>query len=223
MQVKNIPNKKIDFDPPTPTKAVGWKWRPKDPRVMKFIDDGMMCSKINMMTCQKTTSNGVTQHTKHDVQTQNVFRNTIMRGQRKGMKVNVSKTKLLLISTACSYSPPAYIETLEGERLCSTRDEIKMLGFAFYGSTNAGAHVRATVSKARRRLWILRPLIRFGFSQQELVKIYKSMIRSVVEYCSTVFHFLLTEEESDTLERCQYQALKCTYGFGKSYRCWGRE
>jgi hypothetical protein len=76
----------------------------------------------------------------------------------------------------------------------------------------------AIKDKVRRRLWILRHLKTFGFDKQELVQVYQSQIRSVIEYCSVVYHGLLTGEQAALLEGLQYQALKCVYGYGESYR-----
>ena len=43
------------------------------------------------------------------------------------------------------------------------------------------------------------------------------MIRPVAEYCSSVFHSIITETDSHELERVQMQALKCIYGWNLSY------
>ena len=47
---------------------------------------------------------------------------------------------------------------------------------------------------------------------------YKSMIRPIAEYCSSVFFSMLTASDSLELERVQMQALKGIYGWRKSYR-----
>jgi hypothetical protein len=64
----------------------------------------------------------------------------------------------------------------------------------------------------------LRHLKNFGFDEKELVQVYCAQVRSVMDYCSVVYHSLLTEEQSNLLERQQYQALKCVFGPGESYR-----
>ena len=64
---------------------------------------------------------------------------------------------------------------------------------------------------------MLRHLAKFGFGSDDLVQVYKSNIRPVIEYCSPVYHSLLTGEQAQKLERLQYQSLKCIYGLGKSY------
>ena len=44
------------------------------------------------------------------------------------------------------------------------------------------------------------------------------MIRPVAEYCSSVFHSMITESDSNELERIQMQALKGIFGWQISYR-----
>ena len=48
--------------------------------------------------------------------------------------------------------------------------------------------------------------------------VYVSMIRPVAEYCSVVFHTLITTADSLELERVQAQALKTIYNWKLSYR-----
>ena len=43
------------------------------------------------------------------------------------------------------------------------------------------------------------------------------MIRPVAEYCSSVYHALITEADSHELERIQMQALKVIFGWDLSY------
>ena len=50
-----------------------------------------------------------------------------------------------------------------------------------------------------------------------LVTVYCSMLRPVLEYCSVVYHTLITREESERIERLQRLSLKIIFGFGESY------
>jgi hypothetical protein len=133
------------------------------------------------------------------------------------MKINVDKTKLLAISDALSYQAECYIQTESGETLTSVREPIKVLGFTFDQRPSAAAHVDAMLKKARRRFWVLRHLRRFGFDEDELLLVYKSLVRSVLDFCAVVYHSLLTQDMSAAIERVQSQSLKIIYGFGKSY------
>ena len=71
--------------------------------------------------------------------------------------------------------------------------------------------------KFKSRVWLLRHLKRSGLNASELVTVYKTMGRPVVEYCSSVFHTLITEADSHELERIQMQALKSIYSWKLSY------
>ena len=65
---------------------------------------------------------------------------------------------------------------------------------------------------------MLRHLKRHGLNQSELVQVYMSILRSVIEFCSVVYGPQLTAEQEDQIEKLQAQALKVIYGFDKSYR-----
>ena len=57
----------------------------------------------------------------------------------------------------------------------------------------------------------------FGFSESELVKVFKTIGRPIADYCSIVYHSMLTDQMDERLERCQMHALRCIFGFGVSY------
>ena len=135
------------------------------------------------------------------------------------MKINVDKTNMIAISAAISFVPECYIEAGEDEVVRSGQDNIKILGFTFSTRPTVNAHIEETIKKCRRRYWILRHLKNYGFDESELVMVYKSQVRSVLEYCSVVYHSMLTADQAEALERCQTQALKCIFGYaGESQR-----
>ena len=172
-----------------------------------------------MYNATEQTKDGTTIHRKKHILTENVFNRSKSRAETKGMKINIGKTAMLVITSAISFTPECYIETRDGELLESKADKVKILGFTFEGKPSVSAHVNKLVKKARRRYWVLRHLQSHGFTNCELVKVYKSLIRSVLEYCGVVYHSILTEELSGMLERVQSQALKCIYGYtGESSR-----
>jgi hypothetical protein len=208
----------IPFEPPT--KKTRWNWIQKVPAVFKFVDDGTIFAKVNMYHAEEMEDGeGRKVRMKRDVQTENIFGRTMRRAEEKGMKINVSKTAMLAISDSYSYTAKCFIETGRGERLESKSDPVRILGFYFDSKPSVETHIDMTIKKARRRYWVLRHLGKHGFDQTELVKVYQSIVRSVIEYCSVVYHSLLTAEMSAALERVQYQALKCIFGYEEpSYR-----
>ena len=64
----------------------------------------------------------------------------------------------------------------------------------------------------------MRHLKRNGYNNSSLVTVYTSMIRPLAEYCSSVFHALITSSDSYEIERLQMQALKTIFGWRHSYQ-----
>ena len=58
----------------------------------------------------------------------------------------------------------------------------------------------------------MRNLKKNGFTNAELVQVYKTVIRPVAEYGAVVFHSSLTDDQDERLERLQDHALKCIFG-----------
>ena len=56
-----------------------------------------------------------------------------------------------------------------------------------------------------------------GFSKHGLLKVYKSVILLIHDYCSCVYISSLTLTQADVLERLQAQALKTIFGYEHSY------
>ena len=61
-------------------------------------------------------------------------------------------------------------------------------------------------------MWVLINLRKFGFTQDELVRVYLMNIRPVADYAAVVYHSLMTDEQDEILERQQNFALKLIYG-----------
>ena len=68
------------------------------------------------------------------------------------------------------------------------------------------------------RIWSLRHLRHSGFEDTDHLKVYKSILLPVHDYCSCVFNSSLTQTQVNALERLQAQTLKAIYGYEHSYR-----
>ena len=73
------------------------------------------------------------------------------------------------------------------------------------------AHVDYIVKRASKRFFVLCQLVRIGVSAHEIIEVYCSLIRSIVEYASTVWHAGLTKAQSDAVENVQKRSLKIVY------------
>ena len=124
---------------------------------------------------------------------------------------------MICISDSLSYEADAFILDADGERI-GFQKQMKALGMNFSNKPNMWAQVRAIQRGIRSRYWTLRNLKASGFSSDELVTVYKTIIRPVADYCCPVYHSSLTEEQDYELEKLQKGALKCIYGPGISAR-----
>ena len=75
---------------------------------------------------------------------------------------------------------------MNGEQIERT-DSAKILGVTISADLTWNAHVNNTVSKASKRLYMLYQLKRAGVDQRDLVRIYMSVIRPVLEYAAPVW------------------------------------
>ena len=96
-------------------------------------------------------------------------------------------------------------------------ETMKVLGFTLSRRPGVHAHVQALAKRLRRKYWILYHLKKTGFTQDELAKVYRTCILPVADYCSVVYHSLLTDEQDQVLERIQAGALRAIYGYEIPY------
>ena len=204
----------IPDEPNPPTSAV---WTHRQAGKHKFVDDGIMDSRIDMENVKATmVDGGRPVKDKHAVATQNLFRRVVRNAESIGMKVNTGKTNQVCISDALSYTATAHIFTNDGQKL-GTTDHMKVLGFHFGSKPTCSAHVQAIRKSFRGKYWLLIHLKQNQFTEAELLKVYKTIIRPIAEYCAPVFHSMLTDQQDEQLERLQSTALRYIYGYGPSY------
>ena len=72
----------------------------------------------------------------------------------------------------------------------------KVLGITLCNTTLTwNDHVNVIVTKAAKRLYILRVLKRAGIPPKDLVNVYFALVRSVLEYCCVTWATSIPEEE----------------------------
>ena len=134
------------------------------------------------------------------------------------MVVNSGKTNMLCISDSMSFRAEGHFFGKARERIFSEgMERIKILGFHIGMKPNAEKHMESLRRRFYSHWWILYHLKHHGFNEEELVKIYKTVIRPVFYYCAVVYHPLLTDSQDQLLEQLQRQALKIIYGTNLTY------
>ena len=90
----------------------------------------------------------------------------------------------------------------------------KVLGLVIQSNLKWNNHIESIVTKASKRLHILRVLRPGGVEINDLITIFSALIRSLLEYCCVVWHHdptgivLYGITLSQELERIQKRALK---------------
>ena len=182
--------------------------------ILEYVDDNIIHENL-CMDGLVIYANG--EKNARATRSQNLFRHIVRIAEMLGMKVNEAKTMMLCVSDSKTYKASAYIETSDWG-IVSSADELKILGMHFSNRPDVGLQVDSICKKFRARIWTLRHLFHRGFSQEDLLKVYKSTILPCHDYCSSVFHSSLSLSQTIILERLQAKALKAIYGYDPSYR-----
>ena len=128
------------------------------------------------------------------------------------MRINASKTKEMVICFSTNRNlvesmPHIVIDEVDIERV----NHAKILGVMVSANLTWNAHIDNIVAKASKRLFMLYQMKRSGISQHDLLRIYLSVIRPVVEYACPVWHSSLPKYLSDNIELIQKRALRTIY------------
>ena len=94
---------------------------------------------------------------------------------------------------------------------------MKILGFWFSQDSDMAEQVRLIRKKFLARIWTLRHLGYKGFDEQDLIRVYRSVILPVHDYCWCVFNSSLTLTQASVLQRLQAKSLKAICGYQHSY------
>ena len=185
--------------------------------IFKYVDDNITVEKLNFGSVPVSEGISGPVKRKQAISSQNAFLSITSAAQLKGMIVNESKTNLLCVSDSLNFKTSAFIKDSEGNDIeCSS--SMKILGFHLSDRTGVKTHVEEIAKKVRKKYWVLYHLRRLGFTEGELVSVYKSNILPIVDYCCPAYHSLLTDLQDQALERAQVGALRCIYGYGLSAR-----
>ena len=101
--------------------------------------------------------------------------------------------------------------SLGGEAL-QVVDHMKLLGLEIQNNLGWDIQVRNMISRAGRRLFILYTLRKFGAPVEDMLAVFQTYIRPILEYACAVWHPALTKQQSHQLERIQKRSCKIILG-----------
>ena len=176
-----------------------------------YVDDTTLLDVVPMSGAIKHITTGVTDELLSGLRLEGAMANLEKGATDIGMAINRKKTQLLVISPPNGCDTRAVVRV--GDEEIHSQTELKLVGFTFCEKPDASAHVEQIKEKFRLRIWMLYHLRRAGFKGRQLYRLYCCYIRTVVEYCSVVYHSLLTAGQSEDLERTHRQAVRVCYGY----------
>ena len=87
----------------------------------------------------------------------------------------------------------------------------KLLGVVINANLTWQEHVDYMLKKVAKRIYCVHYLVRAGVRDRDIITIYCSIIRSVLEYACPVWHPGLTQKQTSDIERVQKRCLKLIY------------
>ena len=134
------------------------------------------------------------------------------RAEDLNMKINEKKTQLLVIGPPTGHHYTGSMVGPGGDSI-ECVEKMKLVGFTFGTKPGVEAHVDAIEERFRRKVWLLYHLRGSGFRGMQLYRLYCCYIRVIMEYCSVVYHPMLTRGQEDALEGLHRLAVKICFGF----------
>ena len=157
--------------------------------IYKYVGDSTIFE-----VCQE----GDTTHIQESVDMVDIWTN------QNDMRLNSEKCKEIIIDFSRNYSLTSGIQSVAiGEQVLERVEHAKMLGVKISNNLTWSKHVDNIVSEAGKRVCMLYQLKRAGISQTDLVKIYFSITRPVLEYACPVWSKSLPTYLSDAIEMIQ--------------------
>ena len=113
------------------------------------------------------------------------------------MQINESKSNFIIYSRSKQeFSTRLYMNNIPLQRL----SVVKILGVWLDQDLSWDHNTKQICKKAFSRIQMLSKLKYAGINQNDLITIYKLFIRSVAEYCSSVYHTSLTQQQVKKIE-----------------------
>ena len=127
----------------------------------------------------------------------------------RGMKLNPLKCKEMIVNFL-QYRLPITSPMYIGDTPIDQVNSYKLLGLYVTSDLSWNVHIDYICKKANSRLYALRLLKKSGLNTSDLIKIYCSLVRSVLEYVAPVWSNL-PDHLSRKIESLQKRALRIVY------------
>ncbi len=144
-----------------------------------------------------------------DTSLQSAVDTAILWSKQNSMRLNASKTKeLLLCYSKCPPQIPHI--TIDGEPIARVH-ACTLLSIDLNDSLSWSDHISKMYKKASKRLYFLSQLRRTKLDSKDIVKVFVSLVRPILEYSCQLWHAGLNTQQEELLESIQERALAMAY------------
>ena len=121
--------------------------------------------------------------------------------ENQKMVISQKKTKAMIINFTDNYQFTTRLQ-LKGENI-EVLNKMKILGTIINDKLTWDENCSYLIKKVNARMQLLRGVQSFGASNEEMVHLWKTFCRSVLELSCVVWHNSLTQDNTNDLERTQ--------------------
>ena len=206
-----------------PTLSTSTATLPPTVQSVKFMDDATLQETINLKTQLATSLDrsgplpswelGPTQQNglvlpKQNTELQHQIATIKQLSDSREMALNTSKTCLFIVNFTKNYQFRPLLQIPGCESNIDRALETKLLGYWFSSDMKTDRHVQHILAISYKRIWTIRKLKKAGINNEDILYFYFMKIRSVLESNCVAFHSMLTQENSENIERIQKIVLR---------------
>ena len=127
------------------------------------------------------------------------------------MSINKDKTKCMIFNRARNHDvmPELY---LSDESRIEVVEEMKLVGYKLRSDLSTKSNTEYIVSRAWKRMWIIRRLKAAGANESELLEVLRCQVLSVLQFAIPAWTTSISQYESNRIESVQKTGLYLVYG-----------
>ena len=173
--------------------------------MFKYIDDTTSVENIPPDQSIKHFTTATNTETLPALATLAFLNGAVDRSKEIGTKINCTKTQVLCISTdnRCRTT----VSLMVDGQCVRSEEAMKLLVYYLGSSPDANAQFDNIRRKFRGRFWSLIHLRKAGIKGMKLYKLYCVFVRTVIETNCVIYHCMLTNHQSNEIEKMQKRVL----------------
>ena len=182
---------------------------PGNLKSIKFMDDATLQESINLKTSltYSPDENGFVLPSEGSLLQHQLDLIKKLSDDRE-MVLNPDKTNLFIVNFTDNYQFKPLLKIPDLDEPLEVVSETKLLGYWLTLDMKPHKHVEYLLEICYKRLWAISKLKRARVPDQDILKFFFVKIRSVLESNAPVFHSMLTQDDSNDIERVQKIALR---------------